>query len=66
MKKYTMKIDKRLVQKMIAKHIDEHIRAGFKVYGIEGMEQKIKELMQGKMRELMLQRYRRLLHEKRA
>jgi len=40
-----------------------HLRNAFQVYGIEGTEQKIKELMTGKLREFMLARYRDLLQK---
>ncbi len=40
---------------------DGHIRAAFKKYGIEGTEQKIKEIMTGQLREFMLARYRKII-----
>ncbi len=43
---------------------DNHIRKAFKVYGIEGTEQKIKEVMKGSLQEFMLARYRKLINGK--
>lgn len=43
---------------------DIHLRNACRVYGIEGAEQKIKEVMQGRLQEFMLERYRKLINGK--
>ena len=45
---------------------DVHLRNAFRRYGIEGTEQKIKEVTEGKLQEFMLERYRGLIDAKRA
>lgn len=40
---------------------DQHLKSSFAVYGIEGTETKIKELMKGKLQEFMLARYRKII-----
>jgi len=43
---------------------DQHLKNSFAMYGIEGTEQKIKEITEGKLQEFMLARYRKLINGK--
>lgn len=53
-----------MINEIININGDTHLRNAFKVYGIEGTEQKIKELMKGTLQEFMLARYRKLINGK--
>jgi len=55
-----------MINELIKLNADDHIKEAFKIYGIEGTEQKIKELMKGKLQEFMLARYRKLINERRT
>ncbi len=50
-----------MINDILSYDADGHIRAAFKKYGIEGTEQKIKEIMTGKLQEFMLARYRKMI-----
>jgi len=52
-----------MMNEIAIRNADSHIRAAFKSYGIEGTEQKIKELMKGKLQEFMLARYGKIIND---
>lgn len=55
---------RKIAKEVVAYDADGYIREAFKVYGIEGTEQKIKEVMKGKLQEFMLARYRKIINGK--
>ncbi len=50
-----------LLQEAIEQHAKQHLQRCFLRYGIEGTEDKLNELLQGRLREFMLRLYRELL-----